>query len=90
MHELAFPPSVLYGTEALTLPAVRPTYSGLKVTLPENIQLVSVNARDGRSDEVVVRFYHMFEADEHPTLSQVPPARTAWRANLKCGTIQRS
>jgi len=69
--ELQFPPNVYYGLPAMVVPAARSSYSGLKATLPENVHLVSLNPRKVTTDEVVVRFLHLFEVDEHPTLSQV-------------------
>ena len=68
VNELQFPPNVFYGLPALTDIAV-PQFRGLTADLPENVHLVSANPRDGRSDQVVVRVLHQFEAGEHPTLS---------------------
>jgi len=68
--QLSFPPSISFGNPTSGSQWSTTTQQFLATALPENLFLLSLNARDGSAEEVTLRLFNSFEAGSHPTLGQ--------------------
>jgi hypothetical protein len=68
VETLNFPPTLAF---AKAMP-VRPTISGIAGNLPPNVKLVTIsnNYAAWNHGQLLFRFAHQYQVDEHPTLSQ--------------------
>ena len=68
--QLSFPSSISFGDPVSGSQWRATRVQFLANSLPENVFLLSLNARDGSADEVTLRLFNSFEAGSHPTLGQ--------------------
>ena len=68
IEQLNFPPTLAFAKEV----PVHPTLSGIAGELPSNIKMttISTNYADWNAGRAILRFAHLYQVDEHPTLSQ--------------------
>ena len=68
IEQLNFGPTLAFSK---TTP-LHPTLSGIDGELPPNIKMttISTNYEDWNQGRAILRFAHLFQVDEHPTLSQ--------------------
>ena len=68
IEQLNFGPTLAFSKT----PPLHPTLSGIDGELPPNIKMttISTNYRDWNEGRAILRFAHLFQVDEHPTLSQ--------------------
>ena len=67
--QLSFPPSVSFGNPLTLSQWVNPSHQFLTAALPENMFLLSFNARTGDASQVALRLFNSFEVGSHPTLA---------------------
>ncbi|EDQ87643.1 uncharacterized protein MONBRDRAFT_33201 [Monosiga brevicollis MX1] len=66
-EDLNFGPIVAFSESKPT----KPTFTGLSAALPDNVKLMTFGVVSPQyNDEVFLRLSHIFQANEHPTLSQ--------------------
>jgi hypothetical protein len=68
--QLSFPSSISFGDPVTGSQWATTSHQFLSAPLPENVFLLSLNARDGSADEVTLRLFNSFEVGSHPTLAQ--------------------
>jgi hypothetical protein len=70
VETLNFPPTLAFANAKVN--PVRPTMSGIASSLPPNVKLVTIsnNYAAWNHGQLLLRFAHKYQVDEHPTLSQ--------------------
>ena len=68
IEQLNFGPTLAFAKGA----PVHPSLSGIAAELPANIKMttISTNYKDWNQGRAILRFAHLYQVEEHPTLSQ--------------------
>jgi alpha-mannosidase len=71
VETLNFPPTLAFTRGGSTVPAT-PTMSSIRVHLPPNVKLQAItsNYAEWNEGQVLLRLAHLYQVDEHQTLSQ--------------------